>query len=230
MVRLIELIIRGIAKLIKFFGLWVPLAYIALGIFLYVKYDFAILSFDLWSILYIAGFIASLICVVIITVKNIIYKTFHKKIEEKKHAKQFKEIIRAENLKEREYNLKRHQEISEKEEALARRENELILKQKKLAGKQSRTQRRQERKKEGEVDFSYLDSKTAPAYNTPISPYYNLEYSQNVNMQADSRFYEQPAIYKSAIDASLLIHEFSDRFVVYREQNGRVKLEKVEYK
>lgn len=230
MVRLIELIIRGIAKFIKFFGIWVPLAYIALGIFLSVKYDFAILSLDLWSLLYIIGFIASVICVVIITVRNIIYKTFHKKIEEKKRDKHFKEIIRTENLKEREYHLKRHQEIAEKEEALTRREEELIYKQKKITNKQSKAQRRLERRNAGEVDFSYLDSKTVPPYNAPISPYYATEYQSKESMQADSRFYEQPAIYKSAIDTSLLIHEFSDRFVVYREQGERIKLEKVEYK
>jgi len=229
-VRIIELIIRGIAKVLKFFGLWVPLAYIALGIFLVVKYNFAILSLDLWSTLYLAGLIASLVCAVIITLRNIFVRPFHEKIEKKRQVKQFKEIIRAENLKEREFHLRRHQEITEKEEALAQKEREIALMHKKLSGKQAKAERRLAKKAEGGVDFSYLDSKTAPAYNTPASPYYSSQYRLPEQVEADSRFYEQPAIYKSAIDPTLLIHEFSDKFVVYREEGGQVKLEKVEYK
>ncbi|MGI6213854.1 MAG: hypothetical protein ACOYIQ_04830 [Christensenellales bacterium] len=223
MVRLIELIIKGITKLLVFFGLWVPLCYIGLGIFLTVKYDFALLSLDFWSTLYLAGLAASLICALIITLRNIFVKPFHEKREKKKQLKQFKEIIREENLKEREFHLKRHREVTEKEEELARRERELTLLHKKLAQKKEKQEKRFRRQTENEIDFSYLDAKTAgaPAYPSPM-PY--------PDTGEGARYFEQPAIYKSAIDPSLLIHEYNDRFVVYREEGGRIKLQKVEYK
>ncbi|GEM_PF-5361246 len=207
-----------------------PLGYIALGIYLAIKYKFALLSLDFWSILYIIGFFVSIIYVLVSIFKNIVLWPFHKKIEKKQDDKRFRRIISEENLKEREFHLRRRHEITEKEKELARREKEVALMHKKLYGKKARDARRLAKKTEGQVDFSYLDSKTAPAYNTPASPYYPAEYRRVEGMEADSRFYEQPAIYKSAIDASLLIHEFSDRFVVYREEAGKIKLEKVEYK
>lgn len=231
MVRLVELIIRGIIKFLKFFGLWIPLCYLGFGIFLSARYKFAILSLDLWSTLYLAGLVASLVCAVIITLRNIFVRPFRDKIEQKKQLKQFKEIIREENLKEREFHLKRHQEIADKEAEIAEREKQILQKKKKIAAKERKRERRTAKRVEQDIDFTYLDSKTAPAYNANVSNYSaERKMAYQDREVRDAGFYEQPAIYKSAIDPMLLIHEFSDRFVVYREESGQIKLQKVEYK
>lgn len=41
---------------------------------------------------------------------------------------------------------------------------------------------------------------------------------------------EKPDIYFSAVESDTLIHEYSDRFEVFRLENGKLRKEKVEYK
>ena len=241
MVRIIELIIRAIIKIIKFFGLWVPILYIIFGIILAVYFNFSPLAFDTLSILYIIGFVGSLVCCLIITFRSIFINPFKAKIELNRTKKELKKFIESENLREREFHIKRQESLTQKEQNLAKKEWELEQKLKRLSKKRSRSERKLFPKlREDELDFSYIDKKTEQEIK-PRKTKINTDYigSERVpeyrrpSIIEDERMNEReekPAIYSSALDPNLLIHEFKDRFVVYREEGSRLKLEKVEYK
>jgi len=247
LVRLIELIVRAIFKILKFFGLWVPVCYIIFGFVLSAKYGFSPFESDFFSRLFWGGFIGSVICSIIITFRSIFITPFKSKRELNKTKEELKKFIESENLREREFHIKRQESLAEKEKSLARKEWELNQKMKKISKKRTRAEKRFLRApQEQEIDFGYLDKKTVPApeVEAPLTismkktknkaPFVGSDkmatYRKPLMPQEIAEQEGKPAIYNSAIDPNLLIHEYKDRFVVYREEGSRVKLEKVEYK
>ena len=242
--RLIELVIRAIIKIIRFFGLWVPIGYIIFGIFLTINYDFNPLNLDsILSKLYFTGLIGSFICSIIITFRSIFIKPFKTRIEMNKTKQELKKFIETENLREKEFHLKRQESIAAKEENLAKKEWELNQKIERLSKKRSRSERKLMKKsKDKEIDFDYIDTKAEQnlTYNIPskrkmkdnfVGSDKLAEYRSPAPLEQETYHSEErPLIYNSAVDPNLLIHEFKNRFVVYREEGTRMILEKVEYK
>ena len=75
--KVIKVIVEIVAKVIFYLGLWVPLLYLAYGGILKLIYKgFYLFSADTNSIIYLLGFILTIVISIIITIKNLIYKPF----------------------------------------------------------------------------------------------------------------------------------------------------------
>lgn len=64
----------GAARAVRCFGLYIPLAYLAYGGVLYLVFGFELFVGGTDGGLYVFGFVLSLICSVIITVRNLVVK------------------------------------------------------------------------------------------------------------------------------------------------------------
>lgn len=148
-----------IGKLLIFFGLWLPFVYAVFGVILYYALHFNPFNWTLEGQLYTSGFVACVICSVIISIKNLIIKPV------KSVAKGFKTPIWTKVP------------IEEKENIAP------ITKRKK-----------------GIMDTSTILEKP------------------------------RPSIYYSTLEENTLIHEYEDRFEIYRLEGNKAKLERVEYK
>ena len=89
--KVIKVIVEIVAKVIFFLGLWVPLLYLAYGGILKLIYKgFYLLSADTNSIIYLLGFILTIVISIIITIKNLIYRPFKKIFGRKKDVIEYK--------------------------------------------------------------------------------------------------------------------------------------------
>lgn len=149
-----------IIKLLVFFGLWLPLIYTLFGLILYYTLNFNPFELQLEGQLFISGFVACVICSVIISIRNLIIKPI------KSVAKGFKTPIWTKVP------------IKEKEEPT-----------KKLKTKHP-------------IVATSLEEIEKP----------------------------RPSIYYSTLEMNTLIHEYKDRFEIYRLEDNKAKLERVEYK
>lgn len=80
-----------LGKLIYYFGLYVPIVYLLYGLVLYYVFGFNGFSLSTDGKLFLFGFCLSLICAVILTVKNIIvrpYQKYFKKSDVVEYGKQ----------------------------------------------------------------------------------------------------------------------------------------------
>ncbi|MEG2273738.1 MAG: hypothetical protein RSC44_00240 [Clostridia bacterium] len=71
-------VIEALAKIMVYFGLYMPTLYLIYGGILQWLMDFMLFDLSVDSMLYIFGFTLSLVCAVIISVKNLIVKPYRK--------------------------------------------------------------------------------------------------------------------------------------------------------
>lgn len=195
LVFILSALIKFLASVMVFLGLWVPFFYALLGAILYLVFKFDPFSGSIDSKIYLAGFAATVLCALLITIKHL----FEKPAESV--AEGFKRPI-----------WKKPQEEDYEEDE---RESP------------SRSARRETRRYEDETE-----------YRRPVSrDEYSRRQENNVPRGHDRDYYEKdallserPKIYYSAIEKDTLIHEYSDRFEVYRMIGGRAVPDKVEYK
>ncbi len=157
----LELIIRIVANLLVFFGLWVPFLYSFMGLMLYLFLEFNPLDWTLEGQLYVAGLAASLVCSIIITVRNLVLKPA------KSVFKGFKEPL----------------------------------------WKKEKTQKKDELR-------SPKTEREALQQGHPAPPPNDI----------------RPQIYYSALEENTLIHEYPDRFEIYRLENNHARIDRIEYK
>jgi hypothetical protein len=197
--RALLFILNGLIKLIVsimvFFGLWAPFFYALLGCILYLLFKFDPLSGSIDSKIYLAGFAGSLLCALLITIKNIferpgksIAEGFRKPIWEK-HEEEDRDSDREEDPHRR-----------------RRRDTEC-------------EDRREDHCRGGYLSRHYEDSR----------PHYDEEAEKESGMPKQ-RSCPMPKIYYSALEKDTLVHEYEDRFEVFRIRDGRPILDKVEYK
>lgn len=69
-----DLVAKFFARILLFFGLWLPALYAVFGLILFWIFGFNPFDFQLEGQLYISGFVACCICSLIITIRNLIVK------------------------------------------------------------------------------------------------------------------------------------------------------------
>ena len=90
--KVIKVIAEVVAKILYYLGLWVPLLYLAYGGILKLIFkEFYLFSADTNSIIYLLGFVLTIIISIIIAVKNLIYKPFKKLFGRKKDVVEYKD-------------------------------------------------------------------------------------------------------------------------------------------
>lgn len=226
LIVVVEFLSRILAKILVLFGLWIPLVYALFGVGLYYIFHFNPFDFSLYSTLYLSGAVACVISCLIISIRNIILRPAKSVYDGYKHP-----------LWER-----NRDEKIEKEEAEF---NEYIL------------QKKGEKLSPDEIDdFStYKYHKREVDYLPPANDFEYREekskkqkvlatdnFAYNVNFPSEKNHYlssenlplkiksEKPSVYFSKLETDLLVHEYSDRFELFRIENNRSVLDRVEYK
>ena len=174
---LIGVIVKVLASVLVFTGLWVPALYALLGCVLYLVYQFDPLNNQgLYEYLYLSGAVVTIIIALVIFIRNLIINPIKKAVTGDDGTEPWKKKREKKRL----------------EKALEREERD---------AKKRETARQKEEKEE------------IPIFDEPI-------YEKR----------EEPNIYLSKVEADTLIHEYSDRFEVYKLVDGRAIKDKVEFK
>lgn len=174
---LIGVIVKVLASVLVFTGLWVPALYALLGCVLYLIYHFDPLNNQgLYEYLYLSGAVVTIIIALVIFIRNLIVNPIKKAVTGDDGTEPWKKKREKKRL----------------EKALEREERD---------AKKRETARQKEEKEE------------IPIFDEPV-------YEKR----------EEPNIYLSKVEADTLIHEYSDRFEVYKLVDGRAIKDKVEFK
>lgn len=174
---LIGVIVKVLASVLVFTGLWVPALYALLGCVLYLVYQFDPLNNQgLYEYLYLSGAVVTIIIALVIFIRNLIINPIKKAVTGDDGTEPWKKKREKKRL----------------EKALEREERD---------AKKRETARQKEEKEE------------IPIFDEPI-------YEKR----------EEPNIYLSKVEADTLIHEYNDRFEVYKLVDGRAIKDKVEFK
>lgn len=214
---------RVLSKLLVLFGLWIPLVYALFGVLLHFAFNFNPLDFSLYSSLYLSGAAACVVCCVIISVRNIIVRPARSVFDGYKHP-----------LWEKRREEKIAQEEDEYQSYLSEKRPETLsppdiddLETKKY------------RKKTVDFlppagDFRYYGEENC------VNAGAQLEYSPNGYSvprasEAEPIIFgtarkDKPLVYFSKLEPDLLVHEYGDRFELFRIENGRSIFERAEYK
>ena len=174
---LIGVIVKVLASVLVFTGLWVPALYALLGCVLYLIYHFDPLNNQgLYEYLYLSGAVVTIIIALVIFIRNLIVNPIKKAVTGDDGTEPWTKKREKKRL----------------EKALEREERD---------AKKRETARQKEEKEE------------IPIFDEPV-------YEKR----------EEPNIYLSKVEADTLIHEYSDRFEVYKLVDGRAIKDKVEFK
>lgn len=180
-VTLVEVVVRFLAGILVFFGLWIPFLYALVGVVLFLTLKFNPFDWGIEGQLFIAGFVASCVCSLVITVRNLIIKPVRSTVQGF---------------------------VNPVWQKKAERENEEL----------GRHNRKVRQPKPQERPAKRLDKESAAERHfATVTP-------------APTAATEKPEIYYSRLEDDLLVHEFSDRFELYRMIGNKAKLERVEYK
>lgn len=227
LIVVVEFLSRLLAKVLVLFGLWIPLIYAIFGVILYYVFHFNPFDFSIYSTLYLSGAAACVVSSLIISIRNIILRPAKSVYDGYKHP--LWERHRDENIEKEEEEFQDYV-LKKRAEKLVPEEIEDFSTHK-------------YRKKQ--VEFLPPNEDFAPkelASSVKSAPIYD-RYAYNVNfndnkpsftnkepMLAPAIRQEKPQVYFSKLEPELLVHEYSDRFELFKIVNHRSVLDRVEYK
>ncbi len=217
-------ILKVICKACTLLGLWIPIIYSLFGVALYLIFKFNPFAFDTLGTLYLCGGIACVIGSAIIAVRNLIVRPVKSIYNGYKHPLWEK----AEDAK----NIEKKEEESRWSRYKKEKETEKYLPPEVPQWERPVTKRT--------VDYgSFLaplddfDEVLKEERSEKISldwlPKRNRKEAENVNIVAETPT-EKPQVYFSALEPDILVHEYSDRFELYRVNGNRTTPVGVEYK
>lgn len=241
--------------LCKYTGLWVVVLYGIIGLIIWpikenpFKFDFKFASHSAMQLGYMIGFWLAALISAIITFKKLIInpmknvvKGFKNPVWEKESSnrsvKEQKDL--EENKSEEQNEIKKEKDSvllpPKGEDRLTKRRIKKAKKERKLL---ARAVRQKVHKPEEIVEEESLEeietTPIAPPIYTPppqytppapYSPYSNSPFTANPYTPPK----EEPKIYLAKLEPNTLIHEYSDRFEVYRLVNGKAVKDRVEFK
>lgn len=224
-VEFVLFVVRILAKILIIFGLWVPVVYAIFGLVLNLSFDFNPFDFSLYSTIYLSGAVACIICSLIIAVKNLlinpaksIYKGYKNPLWERpKEVKEDKEDIP--------YTLKNRWEVY------------------------GQTKKEVELNPPDIKEFKAKKPYPTPEYLLPNDDFRNKTKSESdkaritlfpnwlpkkvekqETVMVSTPQVEKPFIYFSKLEPNILVHEYQDRYELYRLEGNIAVPVRVEYK
>lgn len=227
-VEFLAFFFKVVFKILTFFGLWIPLIYAAFGWILYLALDFNPFKFDTLGTLYLCGGLACVVAAAIISVRNVIVKPaksiyngykhpIWKKAEEEeidKEAEFLKYAERSETVKN--YKKESRYNPPEIEDFRLPKENDYSADY--LLPIEDFSARTESEKCGGKYSL-----------NLDWLPKIEDNDTETVSVRALPKE-EEPLVYFSKIKPELLIHEYSDRFEVFRMAGEKCIPVEVKYK
>lgn len=224
---------RLLAKILMLFGLWIPLIYAIIGIILYYGFGFNPFDFSIYSSLYLSGAVACVVCCMVISIRNIIIRPAKSIYDGFRHP--LWEKNREKNIEKEEEEFENYV-LEKRNEKLSPPEIDDFIS-------------RKYRKKNVDYlppsgNFRYYCEEPKQAFvqaNAPFDalpqPYfYDCEESKKeivpalANGKTAFGLQEKPSVYFSKLEPELLVHEYNDRFELFRIERNRSVLDRVEYK
>ncbi len=226
--------LKIIFKIFTLFGLWIPLVYALFGVLLYLAFDFNPFDFGSWGTLYLCGTIVCVIAAAVVAVRNLIVKPARSVYQGYKHPFWEKNRLDAiEQEKEFEKNVGKWNTVRQYKkdkkfqppEIAAFDENDLsapIETKDKFSSFllpiedfNARTEEEKKAKKYS-LDLDWLPKKE------------EKEPQKTVIKATPSA--ETPEIYFSNLEPDILVHEYTDRFELFRVAGTKTIPVGVEYK
>lgn len=240
--------------LCKYTGLWVVAIYGIIGLVIWpikenpFKFDFSFASHSAMQLGYMIGFWLAALISLIITFKKLIINPMKNVVKGFKNPVWQKETNDRNIQRQKDTNdtsILKQKEIDDENEKvlLAPKGDDIISKRQiKKAKKErkllARAVKQKVKKPEEKVEEPYYEEPetlpttpppyTPPPYTppAPYSPYSNSPFIANPYVPPK----EEPKIYLAKLEPNTLIHEYSDRFEVYRLVNGKAVKDRVEFK
>lgn len=201
--RIAKVMLKPVFYLLKTLCLWLPVIYIAFGYGLSVTFDFNPLAMDTNSIIYLVGLGISILVALVFFAQ--------KKRKEKAKIK------------------------AKVQQAQAEQEDEPAPKPRKWNANRKTAQPVKEEYQE--PPRQYKSSTYEPSrYQESASTYEPPKYQEQSRYQAPQsqceqpRYQEVPQVYFSTNEENTLIHEYNNRFEVFRLVNGERKISEVLFK
>ena len=206
-----------IYKFLKIFGLWIPLLYALFGLILYWAFGFNPFNFDALGTLYLCGAIACVIASAIISVKNVVVKPaksiikgFRNPVWKKKEQDSYENVDKAEIIKsdknEEKLNPPKIEKFVESDEEIMER---LFLPTDDFA-----------------PDGKEIEDKKYSSYPDWLPEVDNYGDNHVASVYKN----EVPQIYFSKLEPDILVHEYSDRFELFRLEGTKTIPVRVEHK
>lgn len=229
---LIKGLIRLLLKLLVTFGLWLPILYVLLGVILHYGAGFDPLGFDVYSIIYLSGGVACIVCAVIITVRNVFVmpvKSVFTRRRDKINDMWADEEFAAREQTERLAKEKRERDFSPPEGGEYPLFNEKEQENKKKFAAEDKEEIPEYLiDADGDEDEETDDRKSASALLFDWVPA-KKEPKAKPKMKSVPKK-EIPEVYFSKLNPSLLVHEYSDRFELFKVVGDKTEYVGVEYK
>lgn len=217
---------RLFLKVIVTCGLYLPITYAVFGLILYLACDFNPFDFGTYSLIYLSGGLACVVCAFIITVRNIIVRPVKSAIADRHEVKS-----------------KRYEEWADVDYASEQQQkNEKALKEElNLAPPvddeyDSHSQKNEEDKKLppyliDEDDFSIEGDEDRNEASMLLFDWLPRKKQPNEKASVKSKPKKEiPEIYYSKLQPNILVHEYEDRFELFRVVGDKTVSVGVEYK
>lgn len=204
LVFILTALIKVLASVMVFFGLWAPFFFALLGGVLYLVFKFDPFSGSIDSKLYLAGFAGTVLCALLITIRHLFEKPAQSVAEGFK-----KPIWRKPSAQDDDY--------TEDSETSHR---DYVRPKRRYPEEDYSPSRDDDYRRERREEYSRSPRREDYDRRRPM-----MDYPQDNVLLT-----EKPKIYYSSLEKYTLVHEYGDRFEVYRVIDGRPVLDKVEYK
>lgn len=214
-------------KVILTCGLYLPIVYALFGLILHLSCNFNPFDFGTYSLIYLSGGLACVVCAFIITVRNTIVRPFKSAITDRQEekAKRYEEWADVDFASEQQ---QRKEKELEEELNLAPPvddENDISYDRNKKKEKKLppylineddfSLDGDEDRAEAGMLLFDWLPVKRKPAEKTSMKTKPKKEI---------------PDIYYSKLQPNILVHEYEDRFELFRVVGDRTVSVGIEYK
>lgn len=215
-------LLRIITKILIIFGLWVPAVYSIFGLIMYLGFSFNPFDFSLYSTIYLSGAVACIICSLIISVKNIIINPAKSIYKGYKHPIWEKKANEEEDVP---FSLQNRWEVHNqaKKEASYNPPEIIEMKQKKQYPSPEYLL-----PNDDFVDNTKIDSDKAKISLFPNWLPKKTEKQETIVVSTP--LIEKPHVYFSKLEPELLVHEYDDRYELYRLEGNKTVPVRVEYK
>lgn len=248
-VTILKVLIQILAKVLVFLGLWIPLVYAIFGVILFYGFDFDPFDFSLYSTLYLSGAIACIVCSLIIGVRNLFIHPTESIFEGYRHP--IWERNREENIEKEEdakfLSKKERKKLSPPDSddfktykskpldanflpprpSNSSINNNLPPRPINKAPFINRTINNPEFIQNNPSNFipnnNFVADNIVPNYNYMGNPPPQF-------IDTTTTTIEKPSVYFSKIEPELLIHEYANRFEIFKIKNNTSVLDRIEYK
>lgn len=219
---MIKGIVRLLLKIFISFGLWLPGVYAVLGVILFYTCNFNPFDFSVYGVIYLSGGVACIVCCIIMCIRTIIVKPVKSIFTKKTKVDKIEdEWLDAEAESENQYAKMREMEAEISlsppisEEFVDEEDEDIYDAEYLIEPKEESYENKTEREKASSLLFDYLPKKTRHR-------------TQSVMVSEPKK--EIPEIYFSTLNPGILVHEYKDRFELFKVVGDKSVSIGVEYK